>query len=155
MKVNQLNDLGTVGEKQGSETKMATERFETGLKRRKEVPGEAYVDAALNKADDFNRDFQDMVTEYCWGGTWGRGVLTKQQRSILNLGMLAALNRPQEFKLHFRGAITNGVSLEELREILIQIAVYCGIPAGIEAFRLAREVFADLGIDVSKMDESR
>jgi len=134
---------------------MATERFETGLKRRKEVPGEAYVDAALNKADDFNRDFQDMVTEYCWGGTWGRGVLTKQQRSILNLGMLAALNRPQEFKLHFRGAITNGVSLEELREILIQIAVYCGIPAGIEAFRLAREVFADLGIDVSKMDESR
>jgi len=131
---------------------MATEQFENGLKCRKEVLGEAYVDAALNKADDFNRDFQDMVTEYCWGGTWGRGVLTKQQRSILNLGMLAALNRPQEFKLHFRGAITNGVKLEELREILIQIAVYCGIPAGIEAFRLAREVFADLGIDVSNMD---
>ena len=153
-KFNQLNDLGTVGELRGSETNMATEQFEKGLKCRKEVLGEAYVDAALNNADDFNREFQDMVTEYCWGGTWGRGVLTKQQRSLLNLGMLAGLNRPHEFKLHFRGAITNGVSLEELREILIQIAVYCGIPAGIEAFRLAREVFAELGIDVSNMDEN-
>jgi len=131
---------------------MSKEQFEAGLKCRKEVLGEAYVDASLAKADDFTRDFQHMVTEYCWGGTWGRGILSKQQRSILNLGMLAALNRGQEFKLHFKGAITNGLSLEELREILIQIAVYCGIPAGIEAFRLAREVLVAEGIDVSSMD---
>jgi len=131
---------------------MTSEQFDKGLAMRKEVLGEEYVDAALAKADDFNHDFQNMVTEYCWGGSWGREVLTKQQRSILNLGMLAALNRPHEFKLHFLGALTNGVTLEEIREILIQIAIYCGIPAGIEAFRIAREVFKDEGIDVSTMD---
>ena len=131
---------------------MATDQFEKGLAIRKEVLGEEYVDAALAKADDFNRDFQNMVTEYCWGGSWGREVLTKQQRSLLNLGMLAALNRPHEFKLHFLGALTNGVSLEEIREILIQIAIYCGIPAGVEAFRIAREVFKEEGIDVGNMD---
>ncbi len=131
---------------------MSSEQFERGLKCRKEVLGEAYVDAALAKADDFSRDFQNMVTEYCWGGTWGRGVLTKQQRSLLNLGMIAALNRQHEFKLHFKGAIKNGVSLEELREVLIQIAVYCGVPAGVEAFRVAREVFAEEGVEVADMD---
>jgi len=131
---------------------MSKEQFEAGLKCRKEVLGEAYVEASLAKADDFNRDFQHIVTEYCWGGTWGREVLSKQQRSILNLGMLAALNRGHEFKLHFKGAMTNGLSLEELREILIQIAVYCGIPAGVEAFRLAREVLDAEGIDASCMD---
>ena len=131
---------------------MASEQYETGLTIRKEVLGEEYVDAALAKADDFNRDFQHMVTEYCWGGSWGRGVLSKQQRSILNLGMLAALNRPQEFRLHLLGALTNGVSLAEIREVLIQIAIYCGVPAGVEAFRIAREVFKDEGIDVSTMD---
>ncbi len=131
---------------------MASDQYETGLNIRKEVLGEEYVDAAMAKADDFNRDFQEMVTEYCWGGSWGRGVLTKQQRSMLNLGMLAALNRPHEFKLHFLGALTNGVSLEEIREILIQIAIYCGIPAGVEAFRIAREVLKEEGIDVSRMD---
>ncbi len=131
---------------------MASDQYETGLNIRKEVLGEEYVDAAMAKADDFNRDFQEMVTEYCWGGSWGRGVLTKQQRSMLNLGMLAALNRPHEFKLHFLGALTNGVSLEEIREVLIQIAIYCGIPAGVEAFRIAREVLKEEGIDVSRMD---
>lgn len=131
---------------------MSSEQFERGLKCRKDVLGEAYVEASLSKADDFNRDFQEIVTEYCWGGTWGRGVLSKRDRSILNLGMLAGLGKSHEFKLHYRGAITNGLSHEDLREILIQIAVYCGIPAGIEAFRLAREVYADLGIDVSNMD---
>ncbi len=131
---------------------MASDRYKSGLNIRKEVLGEEYVDAAFAKADDFNRDFQEMVTEYCWGGSWGRGVLTKQQRSMLNLGMLAALNRPHEFKLHFLGALTNGVSLEEIREVLIQIAIYCGIPAGVEAFRIAREVFKEEGIDVSRMD---
>ena len=131
---------------------MASDQFEKGLAIRKEVLGEEYVDASLAKADDFNRDFQNMVTEYCWGGSWGRGVLTKQQRSILNLGMLAALNRPHGFKLHFLGALTNGVGLDEIREVLTQIAIYCGIPAGVEAFRIAREVFKEEGIDVSRMD---
>ena len=131
---------------------MASDQYETGLNIRKEVLGEEYVDAAMAKADDFNRDFQEMVTEYCWGGSWGRGVLSKQQRSMLNLGMLAALNRPHEFKLHFLGALTNGVSLKEIGEVLIQIAIYCGIPAGVEAFRIAREVFKEEGIDVSRMD---
>ncbi len=131
---------------------MASDQYETGLNIRKEVLGEEYVDAAMAKADDFNRDFQAMVTEYCWGGSWGRGVLSKQQRSMLNLGMLAALNRPHEFKLHFLGALTNGVSLKEIREVLIQIAIYCGIPAGVEAFRSAREVLKEEGIDVSRMD---
>ena len=131
---------------------MASDQFERGLAIRKEVLGEEYVEASLAKADDFNRDFQNMVTEYCWGGSWGRGVLTKQQRSILNLGMLAALNRPHEFKLHFLGALTNGVGLDEIREVLTQIAIYCGIPAGVEAFRIAREVFKEEGIDVSRMD---
>jgi 4-carboxymuconolactone decarboxylase len=134
---------------------MSSEQFDKGLKIRKEVLGEEYVDAALTKADDFNRDFQELVTEYCWGGSWGRGIMSKQQRSILNLGMLAALNRPHEFKIHFKGALTNGVSLSEIREILIQISIYCGVPAAIEAFRIAREVFKEQGIDVSLMDTER
>jgi 4-carboxymuconolactone decarboxylase len=132
---------------------MSQEQYEAGLKCRTEVLGEEYVEKSLAGADDFNRDFQRLLTEYCWGGTWARGVLEKRDRSILNLGMIAALNRPHEFKLHFRGAINNGLSLQELREILMQIAIYCGAPAGIDAFRLAREVLADMGIDPSKMDQ--
>ena len=134
---------------------MASDQYERGLKCRKEVLGDAYVEASLNKADDFNRDFQEMVTEYCWGGPWGRGVLSKRDRSILNLGMLAGLGKSHEFKLHFKGAITNGLSMEDLREILIQIGVYCGIPAGIEAYRLAREVLDAEGIDVAHMDQGK
>jgi 4-carboxymuconolactone decarboxylase len=132
---------------------MSQEQYEAGLKCRTEVLGEEYVKKSLAGADDFNRDFQRLLTEYCWGGTWARGVLEKRDRSILNLGMIAALNRPHEFKLHFRGAINNGLSLQELREILMQIAIYCGAPAGIDAFRLAREVLADMGIDPSKIDQ--
>jgi 4-carboxymuconolactone decarboxylase len=132
---------------------MSSEQYEAGLKCRTEVLGEEYVEKSLAGADDFNRDFQQMVTEYCWGGSWGRGVLSKRDRSILNLGMLAALNRSHEFKLHFRGAINNGLSLKELREILIHLTIYCGAPAGVEAFRLAREVLADLNIDPSHMDQ--
>ncbi|MEE2699067.1 MAG: carboxymuconolactone decarboxylase family protein [Pseudomonadota bacterium] len=134
---------------------MSTEQYENGLKIRKEVLGEKYVNEALAKADDFNRDFQKLVTEYCWGGSWGRGILSKQQRSIINLGMLAALNRPHEFKLHFQGAIKNGVSILELREILIQITIYCGVPAAIDAFRIAREVFNENGIDVSQIETQK
>lgn len=126
---------------------MSTERFEAGLAVRREVLGAEYVERALAGADSFNRDFQELATEFCWGGTWARGVLDRKTRSILNLGMLSALNRPEEFKLHFRGALTNGCTLDELREVLLQIAVYCGIPAGVEAFRLAREVLREQGIE--------
>lgn len=123
---------------------MDREQLERGLKIRREVLGDEYVDRALNNVDDFNSDFQDILNDYCWGGTWGRGVLSKQQRSILNLGMLAALGRSQEFGLHFRGAINNGLTQEELKEVLIQIAVYCGIPAGVESFRIARGVLDEM-----------
>ena len=131
---------------------MASKQYEAGLKERTEVLGPEYVEKAINNADNFNRDFQQIVTEYCWGGTWGRGVLDRKSRSVLNLGMLAALGKSHEFKLHFRGAINNGLKLEELREVLIQIAIYCGIPAGVEAFRNAREVLGDMDIDTSTMD---
>ena len=126
---------------------MSRERFEAGLTVRREVLGAEYVDKALAGADSFNRELQELTTEFCWGGTWARGVLERKTRSMLNLGMLSALNRPHEFKLHFRGALTNGCTLDELKEVLLQIAVYCGIPAGVEAFRLAREVLDEQGIE--------
>ena len=134
---------------------MASDQYDAGLKERTEVLGPEYVERAVAGADNFNRDFQQLVTEYCWGGTWGRGVLERKNRSVLNLGMLAALGKSHEFKLHFRGAINNGLTLEELREVLIQIAVYCGIPAGVEAFRNAREVLEDMNIDTSTMDPGK
>jgi len=115
-------------------------RYDAGLKARSEVLGAEYVDKAIKGANDFNRDFQELVTEYCWGTCWGNDVLSRKERSMLNLGMLAALGRMQEFELHFRGAIRNGLTQEQLREILTQIAVYCGIPAGVESFRIARKV---------------
>ncbi len=123
---------------------MDTERFESGLAARKSVLGEDYVNKALEGADDFNRDFQEMVTEYCWGTCWGDDTLDKRQRSLLNLGMIAALNRMHEWELHFRGAIVNGLTRDELKAILTQIAVYCGIPTGVECFRIARKVLAEI-----------
>lgn len=126
---------------------MDKDLFETGLGIRKSVVGAEYVDRAMAAADAFNQDFQNMVTEYCWGGAWGREGLSRRDRSLLNLAMLSALNRPQEFKLHFKGALKNGASLVEIREVLLQVAVYCGIPAGVEAFRLARQVMEEEGID--------
>ena len=117
--------------------------YEAGLAARKAVLGEQYVDNAINNADDFNRDFQALVTEYCWGVCWGNDVLSRKQRSLLNLGMLAALGRSHEFELHFRGALTNGCTPEELRETLTQITIYCGVPAGVESFRIARRVLAE------------
>ena len=134
---------------------MASDQYDAGLRERTEVLGPEYVERAVAGADNFNRDFQQIVTEYCWGGTWGRGVLDRKNRSILNLGMLAALGKSNEFKLHFRGAINNGLTLEELREVLIQIAIYCGIPAGVEAFRNAREVLEDMNINTSTMDPGK
>ena len=127
---------------------MSSERYRDGLKVRSEVLGEEYVQRAMDGADSFNHEFQQLVTEYCWGAAWGGKTLTRGQRSLNNLCMLAALNRPAEFKLHFRGALRNGCSLDELRETLIQVAVYCGIPAGVEAFRLAREVLREEGVEV-------
>jgi len=127
---------------------MSQDQFDRGLKVRKEVLGAEYVERALSKSNSFNKDFQNIVTEYCWGGSWGRGGLSKQTRSLLNLAMLSSLGRSQEFKLHLRGALNNGCSLEDIRETLIQVAVYCGIPAGVEAFRLANEVFEAEGIEI-------
>ncbi len=122
---------------------MSDELFTTGMRIRRQVLGDAYVDRAMQSADDFSADFQRIVTEYCWGGTWGRPGLSFQQRSLNNLCLLAALNRGQEFETHFRGAIRNGCTRDELRETLIQIATYAGIPAGVEAFRIARKVLAE------------
>jgi 4-carboxymuconolactone decarboxylase len=119
---------------------MASDFLDTGRRIRTEVLGEERVKKVLDGADSFNRDFQHLLTEYCWGACWGRKSLTRKQRSLLNLGMLAALNRGAEFELHFRGAIKNGLTLEELQDALIQIAVYCGIPAGVEAFKIANKV---------------
>jgi 4-carboxymuconolactone decarboxylase len=120
------------------------EWFETGLQIRKEVLGEAYVDRALQGATDFDMPFQELMTATCWGMTWGREGLSRQQRSLNNLCILAALNRSTEFATHFRAAIGNGCTTEELRETLIQIATYAGVPAGVEAFRIAKQVLAEL-----------
>ncbi len=119
---------------------MESERFNTGLEIRKDVLGAEYVEKALENADDFSRDFQKLVTEYCWGEIWGDDTLSRRDRSLINLAMLAALGRMEEFELHFRGSFGNGVSEDELKATLTQIAVYCGIPAGISSFRVAKKV---------------
>ena len=121
-----------------------TSEFEKGLQIRREVLGDEYVDRALANATDFDRPFQEMMTATCWGMTWGREGLSRKQRSLNNLCLLAALNRSTEFKTHFRAAIGNGCTMDELRETLIQISTYAGVPAGVEAFRLAKEVLAEL-----------
>lgn len=123
---------------------MSEELFETGLAIRREVLGTEYVDASLAAADDFTRDFQRLVTEYCWGASWGRSALSRRDRSLLNLVMLGALGRADEFKLHLRGALTNGCTREEIKDALIQLTVYAGVPAGVEAFRHARAVLAEV-----------
>jgi 4-carboxymuconolactone decarboxylase len=125
---------------------MNKELYEQGLKTRREVLGAAYVDNAIQNADDFNRPLQDFVTEYCWNEVWNRPGLDRKSRSMINLAMLTALNRGHEFKLHVRGAINNGLTKDEIKEILMQTAIYCGVPAAIEAFRNAKEVFKEMGI---------
>ena len=120
------------------------ELYEKGAKIRREVMGDERVDASMANLDDFNRDFMEQfITEMGWGAVWGRDGLTRQQRSLLNLGMLAALGRMNEFEGHFRGAINNGLTREELREALLQITMYCGAPAGMEAFRAAAKVLKE------------
>lgn len=125
------------------------DRFALGRKIRTEVLGEAAVRRRLDEADAFNRDFQELVTEFCWGAGWGRTALTRRDRSLMNLGMLSALNRPDEFALHVRAAIGNGVSREELQDALIQVGIYCGVPAGVEAFRIASRVLQEIDAGAS------
>ena len=122
---------------------MDQQRFDKGLAARKSVLGAEYVERALANADDFAKPFQEMLTEFCWGGCWGDDTLTYKQRSLLNLGMLAALGRMHEWGLHFRGALKNGLSKDELQAVLTQISVYCGVPAGVECHRIAKEIFAE------------
>jgi 4-carboxymuconolactone decarboxylase len=120
------------------------ELFEKGLEIRKAVVGPEHVAKSLALADDFNMPMRRLVTKYCWGADWGREKLPKKMRSTLNVAMLAVLNRPDKFKLQLRGAISNGVSKNENREILLQVAIYAGVPHGIDSFRNAKEALADL-----------
>ena len=122
-----------------------TERFERGLQIRREVLGEAHVERSLEAATDFSWPSQTLATEWAWAEIWGRPGLDRRSRSLLNLGMLAALNRPLEFKVHVRGAINNGVTVAELQEVILQIGGYCGIPAAMDCFRLASEVLKEMG----------
>lgn len=124
---------------------MNKELFEKGLAIRKSVLGAEFVDKAIASADDFNRPMQELATEYCWGWCWGREGLDKKTRSTINLAMIAALNRPHELKMHVKGALVNGLTKDEIREILLQVAIYCGIPAGVDSFRIAKEAFAEVG----------
>jgi 4-carboxymuconolactone decarboxylase len=126
---------------------MNKELFDKGLKVRREVLGAEHVDKSLATATAFNRPMQDYVTQYCWGDVWNRPGLTRRERSMLNLAMLTALNRPHEIKLHVVGALNNGLTPADISEVLLQTAVYCGVPAAIDAFRTAKEVFAERGID--------
>ncbi len=125
---------------------MEKEMFEMGLKIRREVLGSEYVDNALKTADDFNMPLQELVTTYCWGECWGRPGLDRKTRSMLNLAMISALNRPHEIKAHVRGAINNGLTKNDIQEVLLQVAIYVGVPAAVDGFRIAREVFQEMGI---------
>ena len=120
--------------------------YERGLKVRKEVLGDAYVDNAINSADEFSQPLQEYLTAHAWAASWARPGLEKKTRSMLNLAMLTALNRGHEFRIHVKGALNNGVTKEEIREILIHAAVYCGAPAAMDSFRIAKEVFKEQGI---------
>jgi 4-carboxymuconolactone decarboxylase len=126
------------------EAKMNKELFEKGLAIRKSVIGAEFVDKALATADDFNMPLQELVTEYCWGAVWGRGGLEKKTRSLLNIAMLSTLNRPHELKVHVKGAIRNGATKVEIREVLLQVAIYAGVPAAVDSFRVAKEALAEL-----------
>jgi 4-carboxymuconolactone decarboxylase len=119
--------------------------FEKGLKVRREVLGAEYVDKSLANANEFTQAFQDITTEWCWGFAWTRPGLDRKTRSMLNLAMLTALNRSPEIKLHVRGALNNGVTVEEIKEVLLHATVYCGIPAGLDAFKAANEVLKEAG----------
>lgn len=132
---------------------MDKKRFELGLARRKATLGDEYVQKSLDAADDFTRPFQEMMTEWCWGFGWGDDVIDPKTRSMMNLTMIGALGKMHEWELHCRGAITNGVSREELRAIIHVIAIYCGVPQGLECTRAARKAMADMGMEGGEMDD--
>ena len=123
---------------------MDRETYRRGLEVRSAVLGEDYVKKALADADEFSKPLQDLVTEYCWGAIWGRDELPRKTRSMLNLAMISVLNRPNELRTHIKAAVTNGVSREEIREVFLQVAIYAGVPAAVDSFRIAREAFAEL-----------
>jgi 4-carboxymuconolactone decarboxylase len=125
---------------------MNNELFDNGLKIRREVLGADYVDASIRNADELTMPLQELVTQYCWGEIWARPGLDRRTRSFLNLAMITALNRPHELKLHVRGAINNGLTKEEIAEVFLQTAIYCGVPAALDSFRVAKEVFKEMGI---------
>jgi len=120
------------------------ELFDMGMTTRKAVLGDEHVLRSMRSADDFTRDMQELVIQYCWGDVWNRQGLDRRARSMLNLAMMVALNRPHELALHVRGAIRNGVTKDEIKEIFLQAAVYCGVPAGIDAFRTAKQVLDEM-----------
>lgn len=121
-----------------------TEQFQKGLAIRRAVVGDVYVDKSLNSADDLTAPLQKLVTEYCWGEVWGRPGLDRKTRSFLNLAMLMALNRPNELRLHVRGAVNNGITREEITEVVLQAAIYCGVPAALDSMKAAKEVIAEM-----------
>jgi 4-carboxymuconolactone decarboxylase len=123
---------------------MSNEKFEKGLALRKQVLGAEYVEKSMASADSFSMPMQELSTEYCWGHVWTRPGLALRERSLINIAMISALNRPHELKLHVKAALNNGLSREEIREVILQVAVYCGVPAGIDSTRIAREAFAEL-----------
>ena len=123
---------------------MDQELYDKGMKIRREVLGDAYVDNALSKSGPFNDPLQEMVTANCWGWVWGREGLSRRDRSLINLAMIAVLNRHNELKVHVRGALNNGLTREEIREVLLQVGIYGGIPAAVDSFRIANEAFAEI-----------
>jgi 4-carboxymuconolactone decarboxylase len=123
---------------------VSNEKFEKGLALRKQVLGAEYVEKSMASADSFSMPMQELSTEYCWGHVWTRPGLALRDRSLINIAMISALNRPHELKLHVKAALNNGLSRDEIREVILQVAVYCGVPAGIDSTRIAREAFAEL-----------
>jgi len=119
------------------------ERYDSGLKTRREVLGAEWVDKSMAGVDEFNREFTELLNTYCWNDVWNRPGLPRKMRSVLNLGMLTALGKEHELKLHLNGALNNGLTKDEIKEVLLQTAIYCGVPAAVVAFRCAREVFKD------------
>ena len=122
---------------------MDQKTHDIGMKMRRKVLSDEYVDRAMQNVDDFNRDFQRIVTQYCWGEAWGDDTLKARERSILNLDMIAALGKMEEFQTHVRGALRNGLTPDEIRAVLTQIAVYCGIPVGVDCFRVAKPIISE------------
>ena len=123
---------------------MSSEMYKKGIIKRRKVLGDEYVDKALASADEFGADLQKLITEYAWGEVWNKQSISDKERSLINLGMIAALNRPHELKLHIKGALNNGISQEQIKDVFLQVTIYCGAPAGIDSMRLAREVFEEI-----------